>query len=1573
MDKTLSCVVIGSDTLLIECADTLRTKGLEIQCVVTRSPRIKRWAESKGINTLLIEGALGNVQYAEQLANYQFDYLFSITHLEIIPDQVLQLASQRAINFHDGPLPRYAGLNTPAWAIMHGEPQYGITWHEMVPGVDEGDILKQQLFDVSPDETSISINTKCFAAALDSFPVLVDELLSGTVDAQKQNLEQRSYFGRRQRPAAAGLLRWTESASSLEATVRALNFGEYANPLAAAKLRLGDHLYVVSEAVAQEGQSQAAAGEVLAIDESRIDVACAEGVLSITQLKCLAGNAMAPSVLTAALNVSVGSVLPVVDAGTLEAVVEADAEAYKNEPAMLRLLSTLEPMECPYGRSADGASETADSMLSAYPFVLSDAFKQLAGQLSQALPHTVIAVYALMLARLGRKSQFDLAYSDANLIRRRQSTQDLVSEKTVFRSDIDLEQPANEALVQLAAHSSGLSAKGLWMREMVARYPELQAVPEIKSGGLLPLAVSVSDELVPVKGAMLTLALNEVGDASCLYDAEQVAGDDVQALVEQLNAFAGNVLADVSASVKTLALLSPEAEQQVLIDWNKTALAYDVAACVHHLFEQQVIERPEAIAVAFEDQQITYRELNNRANALAAVLVAQNVAPDDLVGVHVERSIDLLVATLGVMKSGAAYVPLDPAFPAERIAYMVEDAAMKVIVTQTAIREELPSHQASELCVDAVPVDAGDVPPVHTAVTPANLAYVIYTSGSTGKPKGVMVEHRNAVNFFAGMDERIERDRSAAQPGTWLAVTSLSFDISVLELFWTLSRGFKVVVYREDRGAASVVAPQAKRYQQQSMQFGLFMWGNDDAPGSQKYHLLIEGAKYFDQNGFDSVWTPERHFHAFGGPYPNPAVTSAAIAAVTENVHIRSGSIVSPLHHPIRIAEDWAVVDNLSDGRVGLSFAAGWQPNDFVIKPENHKNNKAVMLEQIDTVKKLWRGEKVAFENPMGDMVDITTLPRPVQNELPIWLTTAGNPESYRQAGAKGVNVLTHLLGQSVEEVAEKIRIYREARKEAGLDPAAGQVTLMLHTFVGEDDDSVREIVREPMKDYLRSSMKLVLDFAWSFPAFKRPGGADAKVDDVDIKSLSEEESETILDFAFERYFETSGLFGTVETCIQMVDRCKAAGVDEIACLLDFGVPTEEIMQNLPRLKQVRDQANSGQSLAAGDLSDKDFGVAAQMRRYQVTHFQCTPSMARMLCYDTEAREAMGQLKQMMVGGEAFPTSLAAELKQVIRGRLTNMYGPTETTIWSTTQDVLDAGNIPIGRPIANTQIYIVDDEQNPLPVGIAGHLYIGGDGVVRGYHNRADLTKERFLPNPFVDKADARMYWTGDLARYRRDGVIEFLGRVDHQVKIRGYRIELGEIETQLGQHAAVSECVLLLREDTPGDQRLVAYVVADGLPPDTAVLKAHLRERLPDYMVPTDFVMLDAMPLTPNGKIDRKQLPSPQGASAKASVAYVAPEDDLQKIIVSVWQGALQVDKIGVNDNFFDLGGHSLLIVRVHQELKTKLEKPISLTDLYRFPTVGALSEFLNSDDKGASLQQSTDRAQRRRERMGLRRRKK
>ncbi|MBW2401208.1 MAG: LLM class flavin-dependent oxidoreductase, partial [Deltaproteobacteria bacterium] len=1143
--------------------------------------------------------------------------------------------------------------------------------------------------------------------------------------------------------------------------------------------------------------------------------------------------------------------------------------------------------------------------------------------------------------------------------------------------------PMSSAIDAWRAEQDKLASRDGWLVDLFARSPELSALAD-QTGALLPIALETQSS--SASGAGISFVV-ESGSISLRHQPSVLSSDDAKRVGGQLSALMASSAVDDKAPVGTLSLLTKGERDRVLKEFNQTEIELPYST-VHELFAARVDAAPDAVALRFEDESLTYAkldgranrlamtlremgagpdkllrfedesltyaELDGRANRLAMTLREMGAGPDKLVGVYVERSVEMMVSVLGVMKAGAAYVPLDPGYPADRIEYMIEHAGLCALLVAGGAPARMPENAPPVLDVIGIGVKDPLKERAASWATPSSLAYVIYTSGSTGRPKGVMIEHKNAVNFFVGMDACVPHET----PGKWLAVTSLSFDISVLELLWTLTRGFEVVLFLD------LNAGDDER-SDRPMDYSLFYWGSDDGEGRQKYKLLLDGARFADEHDFTAVWTPERHFHAFGGPYPNPAVTGAAVAAVTKRLQIRSGSCVVPLHHPVRIAEEWAVIDNLSDGRAALGAASGWQPDDFLLQPQNYAEVKKRMFEILDDVRKLWRGEKMTYPGPRGD-VEMMSQPRPVQKELPIWLTTAGNPETYRQAAEIDCHVLTHLLGQSVDEVAEKVRIYRDALEAVGKPRDSGKVTLMLHTFVGRDTEEVRNIVRQPMKDYLGASISLVKSYAWAFPAFKRPAGAKNAFD-LELKGLGEEEVEAILDFAFERYFEDSGLFGDIDKCMQQVERLKKIEVDEIACLIDFGVPTDEVLGMLPLLNQVRAQSNEFRIARGGSYT-----VSELIEKNHVSHMQCTPSMARMLAADPATKSALGTVENLFVGGEVFPVDLATDLKANAKGTVRNMYGPTETTIWSSTEPVQDGlESLPIGRPIANTQLYVLNAQHEPQPPGVPGDLWIGGEGVVRGYLHQPDLTAERFLPDPFVG-GDARMYMTGDVARFLDDGRVDFIGRADHQVKIRGYRVELGEIESRLLEHDGVRSCAAIVREDSPGDQRLVAYVVPQpGKEPAEAELRAFSRERLPEYMVPQHVVSLSAMPQTPNKKIDRKALPAPSAASADFAVEMVVPTDDIEQKVAEVWCHLLGRDNVGIDNNFFDLGGHSLLVVQLSMQLQQKLERKIPLVDLYRSPTIRSFVASLESGGTSEQVKKGADRATKRKDAMARRRR--
>ncbi|MFE5124297.1 MupA/Atu3671 family FMN-dependent luciferase-like monooxygenase [Streptomyces sp. NPDC056669] len=349
------------------------------------------------------------------------------------------------------------------------------------------------------------------------------------------------------------------------------------------------------------------------------------------------------------------------------------------------------------------------------------------------------------------------------------------------------------------------------------------------------------------------------------------------------------------------------------------------------------------------------------------------------------------------------------------------------------------------------------------------------------------------------------------------------------------------------------------------MDFSLFYFANNDTEQRDRYRLLLDGARFADDNGFAAVWTPERHFHPFGGLYPNPSVTGAAVAAVTKRVAVRAGSVVAPLHHPMRIAEEWSVVDNLSGGRAGVALASGWHAADFALRPENYETRKSGLMETVDTIRRLWKRESVSLTDGAGETVELTMFPPPVQPELPMWLTSGGTPATFTMAGEHGMGMLTHLLGQEVEILAQRIEEYRRAyREHQSASAGQGHVAVMVHTFVGTDRDTVRETVREPFSRYLASSFDLLIKAAEAAGA----QGADMS---RELKSMGPEDRQFLVAQAFDRYFETSGMFGTVDDCMAMLKQLKDAGVDEVACLVDFGVPTDVVVGGFEHLARLHD------------------------------------------------------------------------------------------------------------------------------------------------------------------------------------------------------------------------------------------------------------------------------------------------------------------------------------------------------------------------------------------------------------------
>ncbi|GAA5506883.1 MupA/Atu3671 family FMN-dependent luciferase-like monooxygenase [Novipirellula caenicola] len=1526
MTQPHSAFLLGDRFLVVQCAETLLARGFQIAAVASSHPDVLQWARDQRI--ACVDPRSNSHALADAAVEAApFDFLLSITYLQMIPRDVIALAKRMAINFHDSYLPSYAGLNSTAWAIAANEPRHGITWHVLTDQPDTGDIVLQVPIEIAKDETSLTLNTKCFEAATNSFDTLIDQILDRSFCPTPQNLQQRSYFSRDQRFPCEGWIDTSASAIACAAVVRALDFGDrFENPLALPKIRYRDQWWITRTAEVLNESSMATPGTIVAVESDAIVVATQTTNLRLGNLSRL-DEAGSNDKRVADAFVA-GELLDALTESQQNAINGAAASAAKHQSFWIERLANVRPLGMLRDASQTDHESTAETKL---PISVPEGWEI----------DDIIAAFALFLSRVSGNKNFDVAYDDSSPV---------AAEVFAAHRPLKIEMNPYESF---ASHRENIRTErgliqrhGFYAVDLPLRYPAILDTPLDDTA-----SVHVVDSLAQTSrcNSPLSLWVTSDGSSAVLRYRPQQLDDRRGQLLSRLPLFIAGCEPENSQPVRNLSLLSKLETQQILLERNRTTRDYDHRETIDRAIQSQARRTPLAIALVDGTQQWTYQQLAAEVDRLAAIFQSKRIGEGDLVGIATTRSLGMVAAMIAVMKTGAAYVPLDLEFPPRRIALMIEDAGLRCILVDRLSRVRVPQGQTETIDIGDVAASQGEIENPTTpdsASRSSELAYVIYTSGSTGRPKGVMVTHQNVINFFAAMDELIPHD----PPGTWLAVTSLSFDISVLELLWTLSRGFKVVLHDTPSRLASTAKLHSNT---KPIDFGLFYFSSSANQSESPYQLLLEGARFADEHDFSSVWTPERHFHDFGGLYPNPSVTSAAVAAITNRIQIRSGSVVLPLHHPARVAEEWSVVDQISKGRVGISFASGWQPNDFIFAPENYANAKAVMLENIDVVRRLWRGETVEFDGHDGNKVAIQTYPRPLQNELPVWVTTAGNEATFRMAGSIGANILTHLLGQSTEELASRIDAYRDARAKAG-HAGPGEVTVMVHTFVGDSNDEVRELVRKPLIEYLRTSASLLKGFSHTWAAFKKRTDGTT-VAELDLDKISDAEMDDLLAFSFERYFQSSGLFGTPEKCLDLVRQLSDAGVTEIACLIDFGVAADVAYDHLKDLDTLRRRAQS--EIASPSVATES--MLDLVRQHGVTHFQCTPSMAQMLFEDDDSRIAITSIPHLMLGGEALPAQLADQIfTETASARLVNVYGPTETTVWSTSKvidrDAKFAGSI--GKPIANTWIYILDEFLQPLPDGVAGNLWIGGDGVAAGYLRQDELTAERFRPDPFSDVDGGRMYNTGDLARWNAEGEIEFLGRSDFQLKIRGHRIELGEIENAIDSNPLVRQSVVIADPDATPAVELVAYVVLRDSSVNSAVpseeikttLRDSLRKTLPSHMIPSRWVCLDEFPLTPNGKIDRKSLPRSirdEVPSSARKLTEAVNLDATQQKLETIWCETLQLDSIQLDDNFFDLGGHSLLAVRAHRMVKDQMSASIVITDLFRFPTIRTLSRHIDA----------------------------
>ena len=811
---------------------------------------------------------------------------------------------------------------------------------------------------------------------------------------------------------------------------------------------------------------------------------------------------------------------------------------------------------------------------------LSEDIRQLSRRQGATLFMTLLAAFSALLYRYS--GQHDILIGTPIANRNRAETESLIgffintlilrtrfAEQMTFR---ELLGQVRETALEAYAHQDLPFEKlveELQPERTLSHSPIFQVMFHLQNAATEKLTLSglsISQVEVETQTAKFDVTLSMAESKEGLagrwnYNTDLFDAATVRRMAGHFERLLETAVSNPDEQISRLPLLTEAEKDRVLFEWNDTRREYEKDGPIHLVFEEQARLTPGAVAVRFEQDELTYRELNERANQAGRYLRKLGVGPEVLVGILFERSTEMLIGLLGILKAGGTYVPLDPTSPAERLSLIIRDAGLSVVLTRESLKESLPVCDAKSVCLDAdwEMIAQESVANFDSGVTPENLAYIVYTSGSTGRPKGVLVEHRQLSNYIHGIRERLALDDCVS----FAMVQPLTVDSCVTSI------------------------------------------------------------------------------------YP-PLLTGGCL----------------------------------------------------------------------------------------------------------------------------------HLINE-----------------ECAADAAA---------------------------------------------------------------------------------------------------------------------------------------------------------LASYIRQHRIDCLKIAPSHLSALHQTSEPSELMPR-KHLIIGGEASRCSFGEQLRTLAQCAIFNHYGPTETTVGVTTYEVdesvkdVQSLTLPIGRPLPNVQAYVLDSNMQPVPPGVVGDLYIGGKCIARGYLKRPELTAAVFVPDPFSADPGARLYWTGDVARYLASGQIEFLGRQDQQVKVRGFRIELGEIETVLREHERVREAVVVARTDARGDTYLTAYVMAAHGPLPTGELRAFLKEKLPEYMLPSVYLFLDQLPLTPHGKVDRRALPEAKGVAPELGVPFVAPRNAVEEVLSEIFAEVLRVERIGVNDNFFELGGHSLLATQIASRVRKALQPDLSLRKIFEAPTVGLLAKFL------------------------------
>ncbi len=828
--KPLECLLLGEEPLAQRCADLLLERGHRIIGIVTRAQPLIDWAIDHDIPVL------GRKQYPGVIKDRKLDALFSITHPALISPEVINQANVVAVNYHDGPLPRYAGMNGSAWALHNGEAAHALVWHHLTAGLDAGDILERRDVTVDPRETSLSLNMKNSALALESFEVLLGRIELGQLAGTPQRTDiERTVFSRHDRPPALCVLDWQQDATALDCLVRACDFGRFPNRFGTPKaVHRGAGVLVLEVEPTNQGSTNrqpttnrhgAAPGTVLAVEDSGIVVACGSGALRIKRCASLTGQSLTVQQAAEALAISKGSRL---HTEHREAYTELSPQVARAEPFFLARLGNRNVPMLPFRQAT-----SPNVVVVGVP--LPDEFR---GAFEGSLPDATAALFCFVLSCLLREDSFTVSLTSTELQDSRRVP--VMAQAMPFDISILTDSGFGAFAEGFARDRQELSKRPGFVLDLIARHPELASQPELRGASLSSVALVYGDGALPA-GARLGLVVSEQATSYLITDGS-IALAEVRQLQRRLLNVAAAAARDRERPLREVDCLDDAERNRHLGEWNATAREYPTELRIMDLFEQAVDRAPDALALIFEGQRMTFREVEQAANRLANVLQRAGAGPGEYVGLLVERCFNLVIALLGIAKSGAAYLPVDTIYPADRGHFMLEDAGCRFVVASASLVERCGARRVIVVDGDEVRGAPADRPTCPARST--DVCYAIFTSGSTGKPKGVVLTHRAVINTL----DWVNRTFEVTPADRLLFVTSPSFDLSVYDVFGALGAGATVEI------ASNELLAEPEAMVRHLCEEGITIWDSappalarlapffpDDAPDSKLRLVMMSG------------------------------------------------------------------------------------------------------------------------------------------------------------------------------------------------------------------------------------------------------------------------------------------------------------------------------------------------------------------------------------------------------------------------------------------------------------------------------------------------------------------------------------------------------------------------------------------------------------------------------------------------------------------------------------------------------------------------------------------------------------